>query len=330
MNTSLLTPLKLTLQYCNTCNLDCIFCYGDCGAQTRKELSCEQWKEFISYLVANGFIHVFFEGGEPFSRPEFMEILEFTCPQMLVWVRTNGTLITREIAHRLKQIHVGTVLIDLHGATAATHDYLVGRNGSFEAARLAAVDLVNVGIPVFLLCILNRRNVAELQEYLRLATEIGAQKVGLLRLYPLGRAKRRWSELSLSLNETMDAIRSLMVPSGIKLMQSWHPNDGNCCWQNAAVNAWGDSIGCPYLREYVNYGNILSIPFLETWHHPLWKALRSGNVVDSCSDCTGTQKSRGGCRSTAFAFHGMWDAPDPFCQTLNKGVDLRVLPQRLL
>jgi radical SAM protein with 4Fe4S-binding SPASM domain len=180
--------------------------------------------------------------------------------------------------------------------------------------------------------ILNRRNFGELNAYLQLAASLGATRVGVLRLYPLGRAKRRWSELALSLEEQEQAVAGLDPPDGLDVMQSWHPRDRNCCWQAAAVSPFGDSIGCMYLREYVNHGNIRDIPLLDTWHQaPLYRKLREGHVDDSCGDCSASSGgTQGGCRSAAFAFHGRWDAPDPFCRTLNKGVDLRVLPARLL
>src|SRR3546814_8772827 len=56
--------------------------------------------------------------------------------------------------------------------------------------------------------------------------------------------------------EMTAALGALKPPPGIKLMQSWHPNDGNCCWQMAAVDPFGRSIGCSYLREFVDYGDV--------------------------------------------------------------------------
>jgi radical SAM protein with 4Fe4S-binding SPASM domain len=191
--------------------------------------------------------------------------------------------------------------------------------------------LRNAGIETDAVIIMNRRNVGELQPYLDLARELGAGRVGILRLYPLGRAKRRWSELALSLEEQEAAIARLEPPEGLTIMQSWHPRDRNCCWQAAAVSPFGDSIGCMYLREYVNHGNIRTVPFLDTWHqNPLYRKLRAGEVEHTCGGCHTTSGTNGGCRSTAYAFHGRWEAPDPFCSTLNQGVDLRVLPDWLL
>ena len=326
------TPLKLTISITNTCNLRCRWCYGDCNkAAAPKELSTDEWLAFIDYLVENEFIQIYFEGGEPLHRPDFKQILKYSAPKLMTLVRTNGTLVTPRLARELKAIGTGRVLVDIMGARPETHDELTGFDGSFEKACAAVKYLTAAGIKTDVLTILNRKNAAEIQGCLELAKGLGALRVGVLRLYPLGRAKRCWNELALSLEEQMAVLGTLRAPEGLAVMQSWHPNDGNCCWQAAAVNAYGNAIGCTYLREYVNFGNIRATPFLEIWRrNPLYRQLREGEVEKSCASCHAKDGTDGGCRSTAYAFHGRWDAPDPFCAELNDGVDLRVLPQRLL
>ncbi len=76
--------------------------------------------------------------------------------------------------------------------------------------------------------------------------------------------REQWSELSLSLPEMSAALAAVRAPPGVRIMQSWHPRNANCCWQMSAVNAFGDSIGCAYLREYVDFGNVMQEPFLQT------------------------------------------------------------------
>lgn len=330
-NFHLESPLKITISYTHTCNLDCRYCYADCKrSDVSKEMSREDWLKFGDYLDNNGFVQVFLEGGEPLLRPDFMAFVEYCGRRMLTCVRTNGTLVTPEVAEQFRAYGVETVCVDIMGATAATHEGLTQGPGSFEAACRAVRLLRAQGISVIMTIILNRENVAELQQYLELASELDANSVGILRLYPLGRAYRNWEQLALPLEAQMAAIRSLRPPAGLKIMQSWHPNDGNCCWQSAAVNAFGDSIGCVYLRDFVNFGNIQETPFLETWKDPLYREIRSGKTSASCSECSGSQGSHGGCRSTAFAFHGRWDAPDPYCSNLNGGVDVSKQPRRAL
>jgi radical SAM protein with 4Fe4S-binding SPASM domain len=325
------TPPKITLSLTERCNLACKHCYADCNRGVRRELSTTEWLAFLDYLETNGVIQVYIEGGEPLVRDDFETILQHCGRKMMTLLRTNGTLLNAAKLRRLRDAGIGRILIDVMGSSAATHDYFTGRRGSYRETIAAVERSVAMGVDTDMLIILNRRNAGELQAYLELARNLGVPRVGILRLYPLGRVKRRWRALALSLEEQMSILQDLRVPDGLRLMQSWHPHNHNCCWQSAAVNAYGDSIGCMYLREYVNYGNILEMPFLDTWHNdPLYKRLRAGVVEANCASCEATQGTRGGCRSTAYAFHGRWEAPDPFCSTLNHGVDLRVLPRRLL
>lgn len=325
------SPFKVTLSFTHTCNLDCRPCYADCGRRhDRQELTTKEWIAFLDQSAADGIIAVLVEGGEPLHRADALDVLAHATPMMLTRLRTNGTLVTKHAARRLADIGVGTVLVDLWGATAATHDFLTGTPGAHVRALDGVRHLVAAGIETQALCILNRHNIGELQAWVDLVYETGVRTVGILRPYPIGRARRDWKDLALPLDSMMQALECLEMPSDMTLMQSWHPNDGNCCWQMAAVNAYGDSIGCTYLRDFVHYGNIRTSSLVETWDHPLYRELRSGRVERSCSSCSHSQGSHGGCRSTAFAFYGRWSAPDPFDVGINEGVDLRELPDWML
>ena len=89
------TPPKMTISITNTCNLKCRWCYGDCGKPGRPELSVKEWLKFVDYLIANDFIGIYIEGGEPFFRTDFLKILKYCTRKLMTVVRTNGTLITR-------------------------------------------------------------------------------------------------------------------------------------------------------------------------------------------------------------------------------------------
>lgn len=321
-------PLKTTLVITEQCNLDCQLCYGRCkDAKPRPELAIDDWRRVVDELARSGVIWLYIEGGEPFLKPGFVDLLAENTPRMFTMVRTHGTLIDSALAARVAAIDVAIVLVDLWGASAATHDALTGTPGSFERSLRGIRHLVAAGVDTQMLFILNRRNVHELQDWAELASALGATAIGVLRLYPLGRVRQAWHELALSLDEMTAALAALRAPAGLRLMQSWHPRNANCCWQMSGINAFGDSIGCAYLRDYVNFGNVTEVPFLETWNHPLGRELRSGRVARSCPSCAQTQGSHGGCRSTAYAFHGRFDAPDPFDRELNDGVDLTALPR---
>lgn len=321
-------PIKITISYTHSCNLDCRVCYARCTRQpSARELPSATWRRILDDALESGVMSVMFEGGEPLHRPDFLDTLAHVAPRAMTRLRTNATLVDPPMAASLRRANLGDALVDVLGATPETHDALTGVPGSHARTEAGIAALQQAGIPVTLLVIMNRRNVHELQQVLDWGGRLHAEAVGILRPYPLGRMKDNWAELSLGLDEMMAAIAALQVPGTTRLMQSWHPNDANCCWQMSAANAYGDSIGCAYLREYVDYGNLAERTLLETWDHPLYRTLREGRVERSCGACATTQGSHGGCRSTAYAFHGRWDAPDPFDAPLNAGVDLRVLPE---
>lgn len=320
-------PVKVTISYTHSCNLDCRVCYARCTRDASpREIGAATWLRLIDELIEAGVISVMFEGGEPLHRADFRIVLRHAARRAMTRLRTNATLIDDAMAAGLKRDGLGDALVDLLGARPDTHDALTGSAGSHARSIAGIRALRAAGVPVTILVIMNRGNVGELPALLDLAHTLGCEAIGVLRPYPLGRMRENWAALSLSLAEMTAAIGALSPPPGLRLMQSWHPNDANCCWQMAAVNAYGDSIGCTYLRDYVHYGNLVATPFLETWEHPLYRRLRAGQVAASCAGCAHTQHSHGGCRSTAYAFHGRWDAPDPFDSGLNEGVDLRVLP----
>jgi len=325
------TPPKISISVTEACPLRCAHCYADCArAPKRGELSIAAWRGVIARLAQEGFIQVYFEGGEPLAKPGFLDLLETTAPVMMTLVRTRGQGLDAAVADRLAAARVGRVLVDLMGDDAASHDATAGVAGAFEAATAAIGHAAARGIPVDALVVLTRQTAPRLNAILRLAHALGAERAGILRLYPLGRAKRIWNAIALPLDEQMAALASLDPPKGLGVMQSWHPRNQNCCWQAAALDAFGTMIGCQYLREYVNYGNILERSYLDAWRNdPLYRQLRSGAVEASCPKCSASQRSHGGCRSTAFAFHRRWEAPDPFDTTLNDGVDLAALPDHL-
>ncbi len=285
----------------------------------------------VDEFIEDGVIQFYIEGGEPLLKPGILDLVKRCAQDALTMLRTHGTLIDDTMADALKATGVGRILIDLMGAKAETHDRCAGVEGSYDAACDGVRRCVARGIPVDVLVVLTRQTAPELNELLQVAVALGAERVGVLRLYPLGRAKRIWPEIALSLDEQMEAIRGIQVPLGLTVMQSWHPKDKNCCWQAAAVNAFGRAIGCMYLREYVDFGKVGDVRYRDIWlRHPLYRQLRSGRVERGCPDCSTSQGNAGGCRSTAFAFHGRWTAPDPFDETLNEGTDLRALPERIL
>ena len=77
-----------------------------------------------------------FSGGEPLIRPDFFELAEYAEKKgVRPTLSTNGTLITREAAQRIKDIGVGYVGISLDGLQDVNDEFR-GHEGAFQAAMV--------------------------------------------------------------------------------------------------------------------------------------------------------------------------------------------------
>lgn len=94
----------------HACNLRCKHCYEDAQKKLPDELSTEEAKEMIDDLARSGVVALAFLGGEPLMRKDFFELASYARQQGLYTaVATNGTMITREIARKFKEVGIGYV-----------------------------------------------------------------------------------------------------------------------------------------------------------------------------------------------------------------------------
>ncbi|MBQ5919794.1 MAG: radical SAM protein, partial [Selenomonadaceae bacterium] len=146
-----------------TCNLKCRHCYMSSDSKKyQDELTTAEAKAFIDDLADFHVPVLLFSGGEPLIRPDFFELAEYAQQKgVRPTLSTNGTLITREVAARIKEIGVGYVGISLDGLQDV-NDKFRGVEGAFEKAMAGIQNCVAVGQRVGLRFTINHHNIQEL------------------------------------------------------------------------------------------------------------------------------------------------------------------------
>lgn len=192
-----------------TCNLHCVHCYMDSNAQKYQgELSTEEAKKFIDDLADFKVPVLLFSGGEPLIRPDFFELAEYTAAKGIrPTLSTNGTLITRDIAKKIKQIGVGYVGISLDGLREV-NDKFRGKVGAFQAAMEGIRNCVAVGQRVGLRFTINRHNYEELDSIFDFIEKEKIDRVCFYHLVYSGRGHEMMAEdlLPEESREAMDII----------------------------------------------------------------------------------------------------------------------------
>ena len=101
----------------------------------REELTTEEGKNLIDEIKKAGFRIMIFSGGEPLMREDIFELVGYASQVGLRPVfGTNGTLITREVAKKLKNLGAMGMGISLDSLDPEKHDRFRGYPGGFEEA----------------------------------------------------------------------------------------------------------------------------------------------------------------------------------------------------
>ena len=178
-----------------TCNLKCRHCYMSSEAKKyQNELTTAEAKQFIDDLADFNVPVLLFSGGEPLIRPDFFELADYAAKKgVRPTLSTNGTLITPEVARKIKDIGVGYVGISLDGLREV-NDKFRGKAGAFEAAMNGIKNCVAVDQRVGLRFTINHHNIQELENIFDFIEEENINRVCFYHLVYSGRGNQMMDE----------------------------------------------------------------------------------------------------------------------------------------
>jgi AdoMet-dependent heme synthase len=170
------------------CNLRCIHCRATATElMSPRDLPTSKALDIISQIADFSNPILVLSGGEPLYRHDIFQLAEYATSRGLrAALATNGTLVTKDIADKIKSSGVKRVSISLDGADAITHDTFRGIPGAFDAAIYGMRNLQELGISVQINTTIARHNAQQLPEVLTLARRLGADALHTFLLVPVG------------------------------------------------------------------------------------------------------------------------------------------------
>lgn len=145
------------------CNLHCVHCYADSSNRLyADELGTQEARAFIQDLADFGVPVLLFSGGEPLIREDLFELAAHARQLGLrVVVSTNGTLITSEVAKKIRDTGFAEAGISLDGI-GARNDQFRQHKGAYNAALQGLRNCLAVGQKVSLRFTITRSNYEDL------------------------------------------------------------------------------------------------------------------------------------------------------------------------
>ena len=177
------------------CNLACRHCWMgprfDATGSLYPSLPVELFETAIREAKPLGLKGVKLTGGEPLFHPRFTSLLEIVRREELkLTIETNGLLCTPEIAAEITKSPKRFISVSIDGTDAATHEWVRGVPGSFEAARQAVKNLVAAGTGPQVIFTVMRGNVGQVDAIVRMAEELGAGSVKFNMVQPTARGEK--------------------------------------------------------------------------------------------------------------------------------------------
>ncbi len=182
------TPRLIFWEVTKGCNLRCIHCRATATElMSPADLPTKQALNIISQIADFGSPILVLSGGEPLYRQDIFQLAEYATSRGLrTALATNGTLVTKDIAEKVKKAGIKRVSISLDGSDAITHDTFRGIPGAFEAAVYGMRNLQELGVSVQINTTIARHNAHQLPDVLDLARRLGADALHTFLLVPVG------------------------------------------------------------------------------------------------------------------------------------------------
>ncbi len=336
-------PLKIifwetTIQ----CNLHCKYCRR-ISEKKESELTTKQAKKLINQIyelsiTQNTPIILIFSGGEPLTRPDIFELIEYASEKNInTALASNGTMINEDIAKKLAKTNLHRVAISIDSPIPEIHDKIRGQTGSFLAALEGIKFLQKHNINVQINSTFSRDNINRFNDMLNFIESLNVCAWHIFLFVPVGCGSNLPDKQKLSPDEietTLKLIYKYSQRTNIQIKPTCAPQYYRILKQNNALtdkNIWhrytrgclaginvcfisatGKIFPCGYLP--IEAGDIRKSDISKIWKNsPLFQKLRNFSYIKGkCSRCK-YLKYCGGCRAQAHAKTNDLLNEDPNC-----------------
>jgi len=346
------SPFLVVWNITNACNLKCKHCYQAAGAKAPDELTLNEKLNVVKQLSEAGVVAIAFSGGEPLVSPDFFKVAKEARDRGLyVAIATNGTLLTKDMVKRLKDVNVEYAEVSLDSARSEVHDEFRGVKGVWSRTVEGIRNITEAGIFTVVATTITRMNSHEVEDIITLSEKLGAQRFTHFNFIPTGRG-RNIVDLDLSPQERYKLLKTLYRRASSSKIEvvSTAPQFAMVALQESsgetvspthfymgkgrkwglqvlaefiggcgsgrlycAIQPNGDITPCVFIPQFV-VGNLRKEDFLEIWNESeVFKDFQNRELLKgACKDCE-FKLVCGGCRARSLGYFNDFKAPDVGC-----------------
>lgn len=304
------------------CNLKCLHCYQENHKPVQLSFSelekiYLQYKELLATLKMKGHINI--TGGEPLCNPHFYKILEMIKKDSNIItfsILSNGTLITKDIAKKIKSYNPEYVQVSLEGGKKM-NDYIRGE-GTYKKIAEGIKNLRSENIYTSISFTATKLNYKEFPKVIKYARKYDVNNVWSDRYIPLGGSEDK--ELSMNFEQTREYL-DIMFKERKKLINKKKNNTSISMYRALQFQKTNDfAYGCtagetlltvmengdlvPCRRMPIILGNLLEDNMLKLYKDSqILKKIRENKIPDDCKQCEHSEMCHGGLKCLTYAMY---------------------------
>ncbi|VAX22968.1 hypothetical protein MNBD_NITROSPINAE04-2043 [hydrothermal vent metagenome] len=247
------------------CNLKCEHCFATAledNDGARPKMTVKDYARVAEQSMELGAVNFSFQGGETLMVKNLEEIISACKPwRNVISVTTNGTLLTKERAIKLRRLGVDIVTISLDSSIASEHDkFRGGEAGVFDKAMRAIRNALDAGLNVTLGSVVTHDSLYSegINGLFDLAKKL---KIILVLIMPVPAGNWAGDKKILLTKDDLDYVKNL-TESTPYIRTDFQSNFGDygcgAAKEILYLTPYGDTLTCPFL--HIGFGNVLAEP----------------------------------------------------------------------
>ena len=334
------TPIYMTLGITSGCNYRCKHCGNNSLIPKETDLTSDEIYKLLDEMIVMKLLKINFTGGEPTSNPKLLDYIRYVKGKIpRITITTNGSLITDEMARKLKEVGLNMAKISIDGLIDF-HNQFRNFENAYEKAIGAIKNFQKHGIEVRVQSTLTKNNTKDLLELMEVLSDLKISHQTIVPVCPIGRADK---EMMLDKESYKDFIFEMhnkvkyLIEKGTTTNFQIRPVFGarelfeglsntsfetlsmkySCeALQNTMeVQPNGAVVPCSFLSFSI--GNVREMSLIDIWQSLQANELRTlfenNKNNEHCSNCKKSDLCNGGCIANKYYYHNDLNKKDPYC-----------------
>lgn len=325
-------PIGILAELTHRCPLQCPYCSNPLELlKGNRELDTASWQSIFAQAADLGVLQVHLSGGEPTLRRDLPALVASLAARGIYTnLITAGIGVKPDLMRQLADGGLEHVQLSFQGARAETTDLIGNHKGAHDKKLATARAIRDAGLPLTINAPIHRRNISEVDLFIELALELGAERLEVANVQYYGWALLNRSALMPERDEVLrvadlvaraqDDLRGVLAIDFVAPdYYAKYPKPCMGGWARDAfmITPSGAVLPCHAAASIpeLSFANAADTPLADIWDNsPAFNAFRGTDwMQEPCRSCVRKEIDFGGCRCQAMMLAGDARAVDPAC-----------------